>query len=337
MKASLWIVAACLSAQLFAPAEALAQAKPGTKSATPAAKPGAKGADSKSDPKGEPTPKEKAASFVKSGDKSAAAGEWEDAYADYSIAWTMYQGWETALGVGKAANKTGHHAEAVERLTYYLREAPPKNITAKQQAEIDALIAESTSKTGLLKIVAPDGGDVFVDRNPVGKTPLPNAIRLDPGKHEIEIRRATGGETKSAELAAGATLEVKFEPPKAGPPKVIIKEDSYRWRTPALITGAGLTVAGLALGGVTLGLTFDKSAAKNEAAKDPRGYDAALAAAKDEALFKEIMIWSFVGAGVALAGTAVVYFVIKPPEKPKTTGSLGVGVRGTSLFLHGEF
>lgn len=327
MKASVWIVAACLSAQVFAPQAAFAQGK--GSAATKAGKAG----------KAEPTPQDKAKEFTKSGDKAAAAGNWEDAYADYTIAWSIYQGWETALGAGKAANKTGHHAEAVERLSLYLRDVPTKNVTAKQRIEVEAMLEDSKSKTGMLTIAAPEGGEVFLDRNPVGKTPLPAAIRVDPGKHEIEIRRGSSGETKSTEVAAGATVEVKFEPPpKAEPPKVIIKEDNYAWRTPTLITGSGLAFAGLVLGGVTLGLALDKASAKNAAGQDPNGLDAARQAANDEALFKNVMVWSFVGAGVALAGTAVVYFVIKPPEKkPPVQGTVGLGLGGPSVSIRGEF
>jgi hypothetical protein len=353
MKSSLWIVAACVSAHLLVPQTASAQGKPGTKAGDQATKAGAAStkagdakagakagdakADPKADPKGEPSPKDKAMVFVKSGDKAASAGEWEDAYADYSIAWTMYRGWETAGGVGKAANKTGHHAEAFERLSYFLREAPAKNVTPKQRAEIEAMIAESKGKTGLLAIVAPPDGEVFVDRNAVGKTPLAEPLRVDPGKHEIEIRRGATGETKSTEVVAGGTVEVKFEPPKSGPAKVIIQQDPYRWRTPALITGAALSVAGLALGGVSLGLSFERAGARDAAAKDPFGRDAFNNASEDEALFKNMMVWSFIGAGVALGGTAAVFFVTRTPAQPKVQGSLGFGPGGPSMSIRGEF
>lgn len=324
MKARTWVGAACFFAQILVPPAAFAQARGGQKPA---------GAS-----KAEPSPKEKAQAFIKTGDRAAKAGEWEDAYADYSIAWTMYQGWETALGVGRAAAKTGHHAEAVERLSFYLKEAPPKSVTPKLRKEIEQAIEESKVKTGMLTIVAPDGGEVFLDRTPVGKTPLASAIRVDPGKHDIEIRRGDSGESKATEVAAGASVEVKFEPPKAAPPKtVIIKEPVNTWRTPVLITGSTLAVAGLALGGVSLGLSFDRAAAKDEAAKKPEGLDDARRAADDEALFKNMMVWSFIGAGVALAGTAAVFFVTKSPAKPRVEGAIGFGPAGPSLSLRGEF
>jgi hypothetical protein len=329
MNARSWIVAACLSAQVVVPQAAFAQGKGGAPKA---------GAAGKADPKAEPTPQDKAKEFTKSGDKAAAAGEWEDAYADYSIAWSIYKGWETALGAGKAANKTGHHSEAVERLSLYLKEAPAKAVTAKGRIEVEAMLEDSKSKTGMLTIVGPEGGDVFLDRNPVGKTPLPAAIRVDPGKHEIEIRRGAAGETKSTEVTAGATVEVKFEPPKvAEPPKIIIKEDSYAWRTPALIAGSGLAFAGLALGGISLGLSFERTGAKQTAELEPDGEAAAKKAAEEAALFKNMMVWSFVGAGVALAATAVVFFVVKPSEKPRVQGAVGLGAGGPSLLLEGEF
>ncbi len=321
MKASTWVVAACLSAQVFAPQTAIAQGKPGTKGA-------------------EASPKDKAKEFLKSGDRAAAAGQWEDAYADYSIAWTMYQGWETALGLGKSASKTGHHAEAFERLSYYLREAPPKNVTPKQRTEIDAMIADAKGKTGTFTIVAPEGGEVFLDRNAVGKTPLPAAIRVDPGKHEIEVRRGTAGESRAIEVAAGANVEVKFEPPKqagAGPQKIVTVERPNAWRTPVLVTGGALAVAGLAIGGVFLGISFQQADAKTKAALDPTGQEAALDAANAEAQARNVMLWSFVGAGVALAGTTAVFFATRPASGPKVQGAVGVGQGGPAVWIQGEF
>ncbi|MEZ4310009.1 MAG: hypothetical protein R3F14_18370 [Polyangiaceae bacterium] len=271
MKSSRWIVAAGLSAQILASGAALAQAKPagpGAKAAPAApAKGGGKTDPKKEEPKAEPTPLDKAMEFVKHGDDSAKAGEWEDAYADYSIAWSMYQGWETARGVGESAAKTGHHAEAVARLTLFLKSAPEASVPQKERDRIQAIIDESIKQTGTLTIVAPEGGDVLIDRNAAGKTPLPEAVRLDPGKHEVEIRRGDTGETKFVEITAGQSADLKFEP--KAPTQVFIEPEN-KWRTPVLITGSTLTVAGLALGGVFLGLSFDRAAAKEKAAEDPR-------------------------------------------------------------------
>ncbi|MBK8254116.1 MAG: PEGA domain-containing protein [Polyangiaceae bacterium] len=336
MSVKRWIIGAAILGQFALATPLAAQTKSG--GAAPKSSAGAPKSDPKADAKGaakaEPTPLEKAKQFVKSGDKSAAAGEWEDAYADYSIAWTMYQGWETALGLGKSAAKTGHNAEAVARLTLYLKDAPAKEVSDKQRKELEAMIKESTAKTGLLTITAPPGGDVYIDRNAVGKTPLAEPVRLDPGKHEVEVRRGEAGESKSTEVKAGATSELKFEPPKTTT-KVVVQEAQYPWRTPVLITGTTLTVGGLAVGGVFLGLSFDREAAKKEAQKNLYGRNDFISAANDEAFNRNVMLWGFIGAGVALAGTAAVFFLTRTSPKSETTTALVLNPGG--LTIRGDF
>jgi hypothetical protein len=137
---------------------------------------------------------------------------------------------------------------------------------------------------------------------------------------------------------------VKFETPqkpKEPPPPavttVVVVDSPRPWRTPALIAGSGLAAAGLALGGISLGLSFERAGAKNAAALAPDGQAAATNAATEQALFGNMAVWSFVGAGVALAATAVVFFVVKPSEKPRVQGAVGLGAGGPSLLLEGEF
>lgn len=324
MKTSVWLVAACLSAQILAPHAAIAQAKAGPASA--------KGA--------EPSPKDKAKNYLKSGDRAAASGEWEDAYADYSIAWTIFQDWETAFGIGKAAYRTQHFAEAFERLSYHLREAPPKRVSARQRTEVETMISDAKTKTGTLAIVADEGAEVFVDRAPAGKTPLAAAVRVDPGKHEIEIRRGTAGETKTVEVAAGANVDVSFVAPKVQPIRPVAPPPppaTGSWRTGVLIGGGALTAAGLAVGGISLGFAFSKGDAKNEAAKDPNGLDATRKAAEAEAEARNVALWGFVGAGLAAAGTAAVYLATRPSAKTKVQGAIGVGSKGPVIWIQGQF
>jgi hypothetical protein len=324
MNTSVWLAAACVAAQMLAPGAAIAQAK-----AAPAS---VKGAD--------PSLKDKAKNYVKSGDRSAAAGEWEDAYADYSIAWTMFQDWEIALGLGKAAYRTRHYAEAFERLSYSLREAPGNRVSPKQRTEVATMIADAKTKTGTLAIAAAAGAEVFVDRAPVGKTPLSAAVRVDPGKHEIEIRRGAAGETKTVEVAAGAGVDVSFVAPRvpdAKPPVALVPTTSGAWRTGVVIGGGALTVAGLAIGGISLGFALDKGAAKQAAASDPSGLDATRTAAAAEADARNVALWGFVGAGIAAAGTAVLYFATRPAAKSKLQGAVGFDGNGPSIVVQGQF
>lgn len=361
VKAFSWLGAACLVGGLLVPCTAAAQKKPAP--ATPkAAKPapgkpdpaaskgtpkdpaGSKGAakdpaGSKGTPK-EETPQEKAAPYIKEGARAAAAGEWDDAHAEYTIAWSIDHSWEIAAGLGKAAYKTAHFAEALQRLGFYLREAPAAKVSAKERAEIEGWIKDAKSKVGTVTLKGPAGDDVLVDGEDVGKTPLAEALPLDPGKHKIEIRRGAQGETRIAEVVAGASLVLDFTPVPVAPKTVIVeKEDvlSPAVRTAGVLSGGALALGGIAAGGVMLGLSFAKNDELQKASLDPFGQEAAKAAAQAKADALSTAIWCFGGGGLAAVGTVVFYVVTRPKAPPPVKAGAFVGPGGPGVWVQGRF
>lgn len=334
MKVLSRVAVGCVALGLFVPDGAIAQ----TKGAAKSGKPAASGKTSAS-PK-EESPKDKAAAFAKLGAKAAASGEWDDAYADYAIAWSIDPSWSTAAGLGKAAHKTAHHAEAVQRLQFFLREAPADKVSAKERSEAEGLIQESKSKTGTVNVKGPAEAEVLVDGNSVGKMPLAEGILLDPGQHKIEVRRGAEGETRTADVVAGGTVDLDFTPKQAAPKTVIVKEEGVsttQVRTAAVIGGGAVALAGLAAGGVLMGLSFVKADERQKAELDPGGFKAATAAAQTEADLRSASIWCFVGGGAAAIGTGVFYFVTRPRlQTPVKTGAF-VGPHGASISIQGSF
>ena len=346
MKALSWLGAACLVGGLIVPCTAAAQKKP-----TPATPKSSKPAPAKPDPatsKGttkdkdkEETPQEKAAKYVKQGARAAAAGQWDDAHAEYSIAWSIDRSWEAAAGLGKAAYKTQHYAEALARLAFYLREAPATKVSPKERAEVEGWIQDAKAKTGTVVLKGPAGDDVLVDGEDAGKTPLAEPIVLDPGKHKVEVRRGAQGETRIAEITAGAKIELDFTPPKAAPPTtVIVKEEGILTpavRTAGVLSGGALALGGIAAGGVMLGLSFAKADEKQKAMLNPFGFEAASAAAKAQADAQSTAIWCFAGGGVAAVGTIVFYVVTRPRVPPPVKAGAFVGPKGPSFWVEGQF
>ena len=332
MKVLSWAFVACLSLGLCASGEALAQAKGG-----------GKGAPSKSAaaPK-EPTPKDKAAVFAKEGAQSEKAGEWDDAYANYAIAWSIDPSWEIAGPLGKAAYKTKHYAESVQRLQFFLTNAPAAKISAKERTEAEAFVQDAKSKTGLIVVKGPPGGEVQIDGTDAGKTPLAEPIVADPGQHKIEVKNGAQGETRTAEVVAGKTVELDFTPKPAAPKTVIVKEEGVftpQVRTAAVIGGGALALGGLAAGGALMGVSVVKGDERAKAQLDPYGLDAAKAAAIAEADMRSAAIWCFVGGGAAAIGTGVFYLVTRPKVKepaPIKAGAM-VGPQGPSVWVQGQF
>jgi hypothetical protein len=342
VKVCSWLGAFCLSAGLLLPCSASAQGKGGAASSKAAA-PAKPAAGSKGAPKAD-TPKDKAAPYVKEGAKLAASGEWDDAYAEYAIAWSIDPTWETAIGLGKAAHHTKRFAEAIARLTFGLSGAPDGKIAAKERAEIDGILKEARASTGLLFITAPAGSDVLVDGDQVGKTPLADGIPVDPGKHKVEVRSGATGETKSTDVAAGAKVTLDFTPAKPPPPKtVVVKEEGVftpQVRTAAVIGGGALALAGIVAGGVSLGFSFTKADELSKAQIDPYGQAAAKSAAQVKSDAQNVALWCFVGGGAAAVATGVFYLVTRPRVKappPPVQGSFFVTPEGGGLSVGGRF
>lgn len=325
MKARSWLLAACLSAGLCAPVPAAAQGKPAG---------AAKGADASG--------KERAHAYLKTGTRAANAGEWDDAYAELSIAWKLHQDWEIAAALGRAAHRTQHHAEAVQRLSYYLREAPKDRVSAKQRADAEGWLRDARSKTGTLTITATTGADIQVDGELVGRAPLAEPLVLDVGKHTVEARYSDV-QRSTVEVVAGSAEVLAFQvmsrpaatAPVAAP--VMPASDGAWKRTAVLVGGGALAVGGLVAGGVSLGIAADKGAQKQEAAKDPEGRGAAQSLALAEADARNAALWSFVGGGLAAAGTTVFFFASRSAASSPVKGGVGVTPAGPSVWIQGQF
>jgi hypothetical protein len=271
--------------------------------------------------------------------------QWPRAYSAFLEAWKLKEHPQIALNLGRAEMELGKHRDAFAHLRYVLDHGEPGSPDMKLARE---WLTEVEKKVGRLAItVDAAGAEVLVDGVSQGTSPLAGAVIVDPGKHEIEIRRPSGSETRIVEVAGGGTAEVKLEAAKKSPddtgqpppptPTVVVVESPRAWRTPVLITGGVLSAAGLALGGAFLGISLDRGAALTAAALDKNGRDAMLQAANDEALARNGMLWSFVGAGVALAGTAAVFFLVKPSPGPSVQGKVGFGTGGPTVSVQGSF
>lgn len=92
---------------------------------------------------------------------------------------------QTAL----AEQALGHWREA----ELHLREALASENDGwivKQRDALDGALSTITRHLGTLELRGGDGGDVFVDGHPEGKLPRDRPLRLEIGKHRVEVRKA---------------------------------------------------------------------------------------------------------------------------------------------------
>lgn len=288
-----------------------------------------------------PDPSAEARAHFNQGVTFAKKGEWPKAYAAFLEAWKLKTHPQIALNLGRAEMEIGKYRDSIAHLHYHLEHAEagdPDMPTSRRW------LTESEKKVARLEItVDVAGSEVLVDGVLEGKAPLSGRVLVDPGAHRVEVVRGTAREARTVEVAQGASVRVSFgaaepEPEPALPAeRVVLVDAPVEWRTAALISGGALSVAGLAMGGVFLGLSLDRGAAADAAARDPSGRDAMVKAAEDEASFRSAMVWGFAGAGVALAGTAAVFFLVPKSKKGQVQGAVGFGARGPSLSIQGAF
>lgn len=105
-------------------------------------------------------------------------------------------------------------ADAIAAFELFLAEA--QGSLPELQAEAEQQLVELRRLVGTLDIAeAPDGASVVVNAKPVGTTPLPKPLILDPGHYRIQVS-ATGYEPMSSfvniSAEAGVTLRAKLQP-----------------------------------------------------------------------------------------------------------------------------
>lgn len=260
---------------------------------------------------------------------------WQAAYEAFRDAWRLKEHPQIALNLGRVEIEIGKQRDAIEHLQYWLEKSPPED---PDSVLARGWISEAKKKVATLRItVQGTGAEVRIDGQPVGTSPLPPEIYVDPGKHTVEVGKGTARDEVTVECQAGSTSEVKLTPKVAQAPAVASSSaptvTAQTGDAPPAPRGE-LVLGGAVLGGVLVvtGAVFASVWASNAglAAKEPRGaqcYDGSgyhpwcddyHARRNDEGVFGNLSIGMFVG-GVLVGGATLLYAlrVLPPDSSPK--------------------
>lgn len=106
---------------------------------------------------------------------------------------------------------------AISALEQYLEEGAGQ-IDGKRVEQVELQLAPLKAELATLTILSSaDGSEVSIDGQPRGKLPLPKALWLVPGDHDIRLSTAEGSVRRTVHLRASEQLEIKLEPPVAAP------------------------------------------------------------------------------------------------------------------------
>lgn len=245
----------------------------------------------------------RAAQLYQEGNAFYDQGKYTQAETRYQAAWDLQKSFDVAGNLGNVEMLIGQHRDAAEHLSYALQTFPLGGTPEKKRFLQERLV-EARKQIGTLRItVNVEGAEILVDGKWAGVSPLPGEVFVPPGERTIEVRR---GRLKSTELilvAKGSSqdLRVTLQP---GPKKEI------------LIAGGAVGAAGIASGVIFAILSSGKA---SDAEELPLGSQERADLRDSQTTLGNVSFWSFVGGGLALAGTGV-YWLVTASEPPPTPG-----------------
>ncbi|MDI1450450.1 hypothetical protein [Polyangium sp. 6x1] len=328
-----------------------------------AARPAA-AADPRSPSEAPSSPADLARAHYVRGKDAAKARQWKAALDELEAAWRIMQHFQIAGTLGWVELELGHHRDAAEHLSYFLRHA--EDVAADEMKTTSAMLSQARAKVTELSVQSNVAGvHLLVDGEEM-RWPEANAgVFVEPGRRTIEARL---GERSSGQVVIeakpGASQLLRLDLPKndapRGAPAPHEDEDTDAPPTAASrTTRKSLLIAGsvLAGAGVVGGIVF--TALSQARAREATAKAEPLAGASDDYCttnpgtgpcpdlirlknaqnqLGEAALWSFVGGGVVAVGT-LVYGLSGP--KRETTGSVyalpAVSSQGGSLVVLGTF
>jgi hypothetical protein len=132
------------------------------------------------------------------------------------------------LNLAQSEVRSGHERDAAEHFAAYLREATDSSPAEREAAE--AGLATAKAAVGEINVTSAEtGAEVYVDGTLVGTVPLPGPLYMDPGSHQVELRKGPQSSTRSVTAKAGekSDLALSFSASAASrPPKPQPKPDA---------------------------------------------------------------------------------------------------------------
>ncbi len=190
------------------------------------------------------------------------------------------------LNLAQSELRAGRHAEAAENFAKYVRQNP----TAPAMEHAKAGFEEARQRVTELNVqVNATAASISVDGADVGRSPLPNALYLMPGRHTVVARKGNSSAERVLDAVAGRREYIALElregytplPPATegnGAGSQVVASDPvgadtgggkgfFSWIGSSPAAVATVTVAGLALGtsAVLAGFANNRYAAANDA------------------------------------------------------------------------
>lgn len=271
--------------------------------------------------------------------------DYAGALAEFRRAYEIAPNAAVLYNIGQTQFQLRSYAAALGSFERYVAEAGPG---ADHRTEAQTAIETLRSRVGKIDVTAPDGAEVLVDDESVGKTPLAPVLAAVGKRKLVATKDGRASTVRFVEVAAGETVKADLRieenvsaasvAPQTSAAKPAESQKSY---TPAIALWA--TTGALAVGATITGIlalsknsdledartSFDPNAsvAQRRAAIDAAGSPTTLAVVTDILIPLSVV-----------AGGAALYFTLVPPKKAATsTASLRVKLTPGGAGLAGTF
>lgn len=265
--------------------------------------------------------------FYKEADFRAAVVEFKRAYEvsnkDYRILYNIAQ----------CEYQLTNYVGAYNAFEKYLADGGEK-VKEDKRSEVTSELAKLKSRIGIVTVkVDPPGAQVTVDGDAIGKAPLSEAVKLNPGSHKVEVT-ASGYERtlESVEVGSGdvRTVEVKLKPTPIAPPPPSTGGTDKDWTAPAV--GWGIT-GGLLAGTIVFGLVAKGKETDLADAKALPNADAANLKSLDGKVGTFALVTDvFLGATIVAAGVSTYLTIRTATGGGETKETAKAGVRFVPTF-----
>jgi hypothetical protein len=161
---------------------------------------------------GETDPSARAQELFETGRRAIMNNKFAQAYEPLRQAWELRQTYDVAGLLGQTEYQLEKYRDAAEHLAFSIRHYPPKESAAPKK-RLEGWLADSKKHVGTVTVdVNKPGAEVLIDGKSVGRSPLPDAVYVEPGEHVFEARLdGHTAATKNVAATTGGDHAIKLE------------------------------------------------------------------------------------------------------------------------------
>jgi len=199
--------------------------------------------------------------------EARAAGDHERARQLYLESFSKHPSFDVACNLGHAESDLGRFADAANHFVYCLRNFPTGESLKMKQEAMDGLEKTRQFITELTIDVNETGVLLLLDRQELGVSPLPDAVFVAPGEHQLLGRKGDREVAQHVDFGLGTVERVRLVLPAEKPQAASASEAGGGREpvNPGLRLATSLGLLGLGAAGIGVGIGFSVYAADLEA------------------------------------------------------------------------